>query len=107
MAELKEDLVARYGPRFSVRVNLTLTDELVIKLRGILENPPREIAGESARDLVTVDGTKWLFDDKTWVLLRLSGTEPVARLYVESGSEEKMVHLKDLFEGWITGESHG
>ena len=53
-----------------------------------------------------MDGTKWVFDDNTWVLLRLSGTEPVARLYVEAESKEKMVSLSRLFESWISGDAN-
>jgi phosphomannomutase len=107
LAELAADLEDRYGPRYSSRVNLALTDELVVRLRELLENPPLEIGGAGARELVTVDGTKWVFDDSTWVLLRLSGTEPVARLYVEAESEERLKQLARLFESWIRGDAHG
>ena len=36
----------------------------------------------------TVDGVKAWIDEKTWVLVRPSGTEPILRIYVESTSEE-------------------
>ena len=87
-------------------MNLALTDDLATKLRELLEEPPLEIGGERARELVTIDGTKWVFDDHTWVLLRLSGTEPVARLYVEADSQEKLQQLAQLFENWISGDTH-
>jgi phosphomannomutase len=56
-----------------------------------------------ARDLITVDGTKWVFDDRTWVLLRLSGTEPVARLYVETDRTDRLEELTEAFSTWISG----
>ena len=44
----------------------------------------------------TADGTKYMLEDDSWVLMRASGTEPVVRVYVEAGSEEK---VKDLIAG--------
>ncbi len=42
------------------------------------------------RELVLVDGVKVVFEDDSWFAIRLSGTEPVARLYVEgSGPDVK------------------
>ena len=35
-----------------------------------------------------VDGAKYLRDDGTWVMLRLSGTEPLVRIYAEGMSAE-------------------
>jgi len=35
-----------------------------------------------------VDGLKLLLDDGSWILVRESGTEPVARVYVEARSEK-------------------
>ena len=32
---------------------------------------------------VTISGTKYRFDNECWALIRLSGTEPVCRAYVE------------------------
>ncbi len=103
LSELDAELADRYGPRFSRRVNLALTDELVTRLKEVLDNPPREIGGLGARDLITVDGTKWVFDDRTWVLLRLSGTEPVARLYVETDRTDRLEELTEAFSKWISG----
>lgn len=44
------------------------------------------------------DGTKYYLDDeKTWVLIRPSGTEPLLRIYIESDSREKIQELKKFF----------
>ena len=93
-----------YGQRYSVRVNLELNDELVSSLRQILDSPPLEVGGFKATELVTVDGTKWCYEGGDWVLLRLSGTEPVARVYVETRDPGKLKNLEKAFVGWITGE---
>jgi len=47
------------------------------------------------------DGAKFAFEDGTWMLMRLSGTEPLLRLYVEAESAAASAKLvKDATE-WI------
>lgn len=42
------------------------------------------------------DGVKLYFDDnQSWILVRPSGTEPLLRIYFESGSLEKLERLKE------------
>ena len=46
----------------------------------------------------TKDGVKYyLDDDKTWVLIRPSGTEPLLRIYFESDEKTKIEKLKEFF----------
>jgi len=33
---------------------------------------------------------KLILEDGSWILVRESGTEPVARVYVEAGSQERV-----------------
>ena len=47
------------------------------------------------RDVNTTDGVKLMFDDRTWLLFRLSGTEPVARVYAEACSPRDLKHVLD------------
>ncbi len=44
------------------------------------------------------DGIKLSLDDSSWIMVRLSGTEPIARLYAESYSQSK---LDDIFEKYL------
>ncbi len=105
LSEISRELQDTYGPRFSIRINLQLTDELISWLREILVSPPLEVGGFTAMDLVTVDGTKWTYEGGDWVLLRLSGTEPVARLYVEARSQDRLTGLENAFSNWIAGDA--
>ena len=47
----------------------------------------------------TMDGTKLLFDDESWLLFRQSGTEPVLRIYSEATSVAKTQALLTAGEG--------
>jgi phosphomannomutase len=39
------------------------------------------------------DGVKVIFADHSWLLMRLSGTEPLVRIYAEAGSLRKTENL--------------
>lgn len=38
----------------------------------------------------TSDGIKIIFDEKNWVMIRPSGTEPIARIYAEADSQQRL-----------------
>ena len=48
---------------------------------------------ETIHSLNREDGLKINFEDESWCLVRLSGTEPVARLYAESHTHEKALAI--------------
>lgn len=101
MPELKADLDQRYGSVVTRRVNMPMDEAGSGRLREILAAPPQRVGSFEAHRMVTVDGTKWIFADGSWTLLRLSGTEPVARLYLEAPTEEAVGRMKEAFGAWI------
>lgn len=58
-------------------------------------NTPEAFAGYPVTGTATLDGTKLLFADESWILFRQSGTEPVLRIYCEATATEKMKMLMD------------
>jgi phosphomannomutase len=46
-----------------------------------------------------------MLEDDSWVLMRASGTEPVVRVYVEAGSEEKIKELTEAGREFILGQN--
>jgi phosphoglucomutase len=103
LSHLMRVMDRRYGPRFSRRVDLSLADGFETRLRGLLSAPPRAIGHLTAGQVLSTDGTKWVFGPRSWALLRLSGTEPVARLYLESDDPETTASIEREFRGWILG----
>ena len=62
---------------------------------GLTARPPAKIANYIVNGVETLDGTKLLFADESWLLFRQSGTEPVLRIYSEATSVAKMTELLD------------
>lgn len=72
----------------------------VLKVLG--ERTPVEVAGVPVARLRSDDGYKFTLADDSWVLVRLSGTEPLIRVYSEAASAQdvdaRLKALEDLVE---------
>jgi phosphomannomutase len=59
----------------------------VAVIRAFLEevraDAPDRVAGETVTDVRDLDGVKYVFGQRGWLLHRLSGTEPMIRIYCE------------------------
>jgi phosphomannomutase len=56
-------------------------------------NRPKDILGRPVVDVKAADGYKFICDDSSWLMLRLSGTEPILRIYSEASSEKKALAI--------------
>lgn len=63
---------------------------------------PRSIAGEPVTRVLDRDGVKYVFAEKGWLLHRLSGTEPMVRLYCEHEDEATMQAILAEAEAKLT-----
>ncbi|WP_414517072.1 phosphoglucomutase/phosphomannomutase family protein [Nostoc sp. PCC 9305] len=59
-------------------------------LQQLQTQPLTEIAGKAVIDCQTIDGYKYRLADKSWLMIRFSGTEPVLRLYCEASTIEQV-----------------
>lgn len=57
--------------------------------------PPAILAGERVTGVETLDGVKLLLGGRGWILHRLSGTEPIIRIYAEHEDAETVSRLLD------------
>ncbi len=95
-------LFQRVGSEFwPQRTNLHLSDEVKSRTIDRLKEDFKIFLGRHVANLDRTDGLKIGFDDGSWVLLRLSGTEPLLRVYTEAASQEKATQLTVDTRAWI------
>ena len=96
-----QELFVKVGSFYPQRENFRLTEEVKAKFTGKLGQQPREFFGRKVDNVVRTDGLKLVFDDGSWVCYRLSGTEPVVRVYTEERTVEGLAKLSAAAKQWI------
>jgi phosphomannomutase len=96
-----ESLFAEVGSFYPLRENFRLTEDGKKKFTTKLQDSPREFAGRKVAQVVRTDGLKLVLDDGSWVCYRLSGTEPVVRVYTEARNEPGSEQLSAAAKQWI------
>jgi phosphomannomutase len=84
-----------------VRENLHLSDEQKANAVRQAAVEATTLLGRKVVSVDRTDGAKFVFEDGSWMLLRLSGTEPLLRLYVEAESEAATAKLVKEASHWI------
>lgn len=73
------------------RSDLHITESLKQSIIDNCKSGNYKSFGEyQVKDLQTIDGFKYFFDDERWVMIRPSGTEPVLRTYAEAPTMEEV-----------------
>jgi phosphomannomutase len=62
------------------------------------QNEPDNLAGSKVVRTRKDDGFKFYLDDGSWVLMRMSGTEPLMRVYAEAATRERVEQLLSALE---------
>ncbi len=101
LGEQLKELFVKVGSFYPKRENFRLTPEVKEKFTEKLRLEPREFLGRKVAEVVRTDGLKLVLDDGSWVCYRLSGTEPVVRVYTEAGSEPGLEKLSTAAKQWI------
>ena len=102
--ELVREMHREFGEFYFGRRDLHLEVARGLALVEALGTRPPAAAGTyPVASVETLDGTKLVFGDESWLLFRQSGTEPVLRVYAEATSTGKMNAL--LEEGCRLAET--
>ncbi len=88
-ADLVAELFDKVGPHYYDRVDIEMSPQERTRMESRLEGlRPKSIAGMKVTAIDRTDGLRFRLDDGAWALIRLSGTEPLMRIYTEVPREE-------------------
>ncbi|MBC7333558.1 MAG: phosphoglucomutase/phosphomannomutase family protein [Actinobacteria bacterium] len=98
LSDYLNQIYKEFGSFYNKRLDLEVPME---KKNDVLEHfynqKDKDIKGRSITRISKENGIHISFDDKSWVLVRPSGTEPLIRCYIESRDREFFHVLKNLF----------
>jgi alpha-D-glucose phosphate-specific phosphoglucomutase len=88
--EIISDLQTNFGPAYYGRIDVNLAYPVPKKqvVEKLVNAAPNSVNGESLVRVDKLDGAKFYLADRSWLLIRPSGTEPLLRIYAEARSPE-------------------
>lgn len=100
--ELIEEVYAIVGAFKFERNDLHITEDLKLKIvENCKNNGYKQFGDYNVREVQTIDGWKYFFDDERWMMIRASGTEPVLRTYAEAPTLEEVRKILKMTEETI------
>ncbi len=94
LKEIMDEFGYYYPDRSGIEVDKSLVGDPLVRKLSFIRQRYKEGSvvniggsGKKIKDVITVDGTKLVFDDGSWLMIRPSGTEPKVRFYIEARTE--------------------
>ncbi|PIP69504.1 MAG: phosphomannomutase [Nitrospirae bacterium CG_4_10_14_3_um_filter_44_29] len=113
LKDIMDEFGHYYPDRSGIPVDRSLAGEPLVKKLSVIGEHYKvgaalNIGGNkrTISDVIIVDGTKLVFDDGSWLMIRPSGTEPKVRFYIEARTEEEKKAVFEAAEK-ITKEALG
>ncbi len=90
ISDILKDAEEKFGKFYYQRGDIEYPDEKKkVLIQHLIKNPPNDILGKRIVETKTFDGVKFICEDESWLLFRLSGTESKVRIYSEAESDEE------------------
>jgi phosphomannomutase len=100
--DLINEVYALVGEFKFERNDLHITEELKQKIIANCKAGNYQSFGKyNVKEVKTIDGFKYFFDENRWMMIRPSGTEPVLRTYAEAPTLEEVREILALTEKTI------
>ena len=96
VSEFISFLQNKFGPYVYERKDYHLTESQRQYVKEIIEGNDVPTWLGNVTKVIRKDGLKVLWDDDSWLLIRLSGTEPVVRVYVEGREKSRVSYIHDV-----------
>ncbi len=93
IGEQLESLYKRVGRLETDRTDVRLDADKKTKISEKLKLDAKKIGGRRVEEINRLDGVKLIFGGDAWLLLRLSGTEPLVRIYAEAETKKEVKSL--------------
>jgi phosphomannomutase len=91
------DINRTYGDFVYERLDFVFSEsKRNMLMEGIRKSPLESVLGNKVVDIRHDDGTKFICEDGSWLLLRLSGTEPKLRIYSETSSKKRSLEYLEF-----------
>jgi phosphomannomutase len=110
LGQLVADLQREYGPHYYGRRDLHIAEEAKQStVRRCLSAGTTRLGNYSILRKQDLDGVKFFLDAPhnggadSWILFRISGTEPLLRVYAEAASQELVYELLASGEAFVRG----
>ncbi len=99
-SQIIEYLYSKVGPHHYDRIDIHFSPEKREQVVQRLEQAkPDQIDNSAVSRIDTIDGFRYILSDGSWLLIRLSGTEPLLRIYAESDSIARVNRLLNEGKG--------
>jgi phosphomannomutase len=95
------ELFAKVGSFYPLRENFRLTPQVKEKFTEKVKEDPKSLGSRKVTQVVRTDGLKLILEDGSWVCYRLSGTEPVVRVYSEARKQSDSGPLSQAAKDWV------
>lgn len=95
LSAVLEDIDQEYGCLYTRRLDFHCTAAVKeAVLQKMQDSAPKELAGHMVKDIVGIDGYKYVLGNGSWLLVRASGTESLFRIYGEAESLQELDTLQ-------------
>ena len=90
VSQIVNEFLLKWGNPSYGRIDFYSPSEILqLNFRRLKENVPERIGDITITHAKEIDGIKWYFDGG-WVLMRISQTEPVGRIYATASSQDEV-----------------
>jgi alpha-D-glucose phosphate-specific phosphoglucomutase len=91
------DIDDEYGTYEYRRLDMRVPDDKKQRLmRRLKAEPLKKVLDAEVAGVKDYDGFKYLLKDRSWFMLRLSGTEPIVRVYAEAPTQTRALKILEF-----------